>query len=208
MLELKNVCVTLSGAQILKSLSMTIPHGQTLALVGPSGSGKSTLLRAIAGLTPVACGTITLNGVDITDTPAHKRGIGMVFQDGQLFTHRSVGGNIAYGLENKRMSKGARKQRITEMLRLVQLDGLQKRSVTSLSGGQSQRIALARALAPDPQILLLDEPLSALDADLRRALGDQLRSILADKTAIFVTHDLAEAENIADKTVKIAQLQQ
>lgn len=208
-LKLENLTVVLDGKTILKRLSLTVAAGETVALLGASGSGKSTLLRVVAGLEPVAAGRVLLAGVDITARPPHTRGIGFVFQQGQLFQHRSVAGNISYGLENLRPkpSRQQRARRVQEMLHLVQLPGYEQRAVGSLSGGQVQRIALARALAPDPQLMLLDEPLSALDSDLRGQLATQLREILAPKTAIFVTHDRAEAAQVADRVLHLGELQ-
>lgn len=209
LLELQEVSVTLAGKPVLQNVNLTVKPGETVALLGASGSGKSTLLRAIAGLEPLAGGQIMLGGRELTRTPAHLRGVGFVFQDGQLFTHRTVAKNISYGLENMRpkLGRAARQARVRELLELVNLPGFEMRKVQTLSGGQAQRVALARALAPEPALLLLDEPLSALDAELRQSLGTQLRQIVQNKTAILVTHDIAEAAQIADRVVRLDSLQ-
>ncbi|MGK2349512.1 ABC transporter ATP-binding protein [Actinomyces sp. W5033] len=180
-------------------VSLTIGDGEVLALLGPSGCGKSSLLRAVAGLEPVAGGTVRWAGRDVIGTPVHKRGFGMVFQDGQLFPFRDVAGNIAYGLAD--LPRTEREARVSEVLELVGLPGYGHRAVTTLSGGQAQRVALARSLAPRPRLLLLDEPLSALDRALRESLSQDLASILRAQgmTALYVTHDHAEAEAVADR---------
>lgn len=184
----------------LDNVSLTLPAGHILGLLGASGSGKSTLLRAAAGLEPVASGRILANGRDITRVPTHRRGIGMVFQRGELFPHRTVGRNISYGLEMAGVRGTERRQRISELLDLVGLAGYEDRPIDTLSGGQAQRVALARTLAPRPHIILLDEPLSALDRDLRQRLAVDIRRILteAGTAAIFVTHDPQEADVVCD----------
>lgn len=179
-----------------------MPQGEVVALLGASGSGKSTLLRAIAGLEPVRAGRITWHGTDLADVAPHKRGFGLVFQDGQLFTHRTVAENVAHGLRVQRMPKEEREARVTELLELVGLPGTHARRVTELSGGERQRIALARSLAPRPGLLLLDELLfSALDRELRERLATDLAAMLraTHTTAILVTHDDGEADVIADR---------
>ena len=180
---------------------MTVPDGTVLALLGPSGCGKSTLLRAVAGLEPVAAGEICWDGVDLTNVPIHRRGFGLMFQDGVLFPHRDVAGNIGYGLQRAGLRGGAVQHRVQELLELVGLPGYGPRRVATLSGGEAQRVALARALAPRPRLLLLDEPLAALDRSLRERLLVDLRSVLTTTatTAIFVTHDQAEAFTVADR---------
>ncbi|HLS12903.1 MAG TPA: ABC transporter ATP-binding protein [Beutenbergiaceae bacterium] len=181
-------------------VSLQVQQGQVLALLGPSGCGKSSLLRAVAGLEPVAEGRITFNGGDLAGIPVHRRGFGMMFQDGQLFPHRDVAGNIAFGLQMAGLSRPARAARVAELLDLVGLNGYEQRAVASLSGGQAQRAALARALAPRPRLLLLDEPLSALDRELRERLAADLQTILrrAGTSALYVTHDHDEAFTVAD----------
>ncbi|MDQ2845930.1 MAG: ABC transporter ATP-binding protein [Actinomycetota bacterium] len=197
-------------------VSLDLPDGQVLALLGPSGCGKSTLLRAVAGLEPVADGRISWHsagdsgdsgdraadgGIDLASIPVHRRGFGLMFQDGVLFPHRTVAGNIGYGLRFTGLDRAAQRRRVAELLELVGLPGLGERAVASLSGGQQQRVALARALAPSPRLLLLDEPLAALDAALRSKLLTDLREVLTESraTALFVTHDQDEAFAIADQ---------
>ncbi|MCW3156443.1 ABC transporter ATP-binding protein [Micropruina sonneratiae] len=176
-----------------------VEPGEIVALLGASGSGKSSLLRGIAGLEPLAAGRVAWNDEDVTTVPVHKRGFGMMFQDGQLFNHLSVAGNIAYGLY--RQPRAARRARVEKLLEVVGLPGYGARPVSELSGGQAQRVALARSLAPGPRLLLLDEPLSALDRNLREhlvgVLGDALRT--TGTTALYVTHDQDEAFALADR---------
>jgi thiamine transport system ATP-binding protein len=185
----------------IEDVSLTLDAGQVLGILGPSGSGKSTLLRAIAGLELLDTGRVLWRGEDITALPVHKRGFALMFQDGQLFAHRSVALNIAYPLGIARMPAPARRERVDELLALVGLEGFGDRRVTELSGGEQQRVALARALAARPRLLLLDEPLSSLDRELRERLGRDLRRILGDTgtTALFVTHDQAEVRVVADR---------
>ncbi|MDO5025325.1 MAG: ABC transporter ATP-binding protein [Trueperella sp.] len=197
----------------VKNASFELAPGEILVLLGASGSGKSSLLRAIAGLEPVRGGSIYLAGKEVTELPVHNRNTGMVFQDGQLFPHRNVGRNIAYGLEIKHLPKAERQRIVREMLELVDLAGYEDRQINTLSGGQAQRVALARTLAAHPQLILLDEPLSALDRALRERLAHQLREIVkkVHTTAVYVTHDQGEAATVADKIAvlvdgEIAQL--
>lgn len=183
----------------VSAASLAVRPGEIVALLGPSGSGKSSLLRAIAGLEPLAAGRITWNGEDITDVPTHQRSFGMMFQDPALFPSLDVGRNIAYGLH--RTPKNRRAAIVEETLELVGLPGFARRKVTELSGGQAQRVALARSLAPSPRLLLLDEPLSALDRGLREYMVDVLDDVLRDTgiTAVYVTHDQDEAFALADR---------
>ncbi len=180
-------------------VSLEVAPGEIVALLGASGSGKSSLLRAIAGLEPLAGGTITWNGEPITGVPVHRRGFVMMFQDGQLFPHLSVAGNVGYALIQ--LDRSARADRVDELLELVGLTGYGSRPVTALSGGQAQRVALARSLAPHPRLLMLDEPLSSLDRGLREHLVGVLeRTLRATGTpALYVTHDQDEAFAIADR---------
>lgn len=182
----------------VEGVSVAVPRGSVVGLLGPSGSGKSTLLRAIAGLEPLVSGSVSWEGQDLSGTKVHQRNFGLVFQDAQLFPTMTVAGNIAYGLG--RLSREQRRERVAEMLELVGLPGYEQRRPTELSGGQAQRVALARSLAPTPRALLLDEPLSALDTGLRRRLADDLSRILraTHTTAVYVTHDHQEAYTIAD----------
>jgi len=186
-------------------VSLEVATGEIVALLGPSGCGKSSLLGAIVGIVEPSAGAVAFDGEDVTHTPIHQRGFGLVFQDGQLFPHRSVAGNIAYGLDANGTGRLEREVRVAELLELVGLAGLGDRKITELSGGQRQRVALARSLAPRPRLLCLDEPLSSLDAELRTRLADDLREVLTASgiTALLVTHDPAEAARIADRTVKM-----
>jgi thiamine transport system ATP-binding protein len=194
-LEIASVTVAFGDKTAVDDVSLEVQHGEVLAILGPSGSGKSTLLRAIAGLEPLAAGRILWENLDLQKVPVHQRGFALMFQDGQLFPHRDVAGNVGYALRPKSPA------RVAELLELVGLPGFEKRRVTDLSGGEQQRVALARALAVSPRLLLLDEPLSSLDRELRERLGLDLRTILvATRTsAIMVTHDQDEAAVIADR---------
>lgn len=198
-LRIEEATVLYGSVVGIEDITMTVHPGEVVALLGPSGCGKSTLLRAIAGLEPLAAGRILWDGADLAPVRVHRRNFGMVFQDGQLFTTMSVARNVAYGLTG--MPRAAQQERVTEMLELVGLPEYGDRRVTELSGGQAQRIALARSLAPRPRALLLDEPLSALDTALRRRLAEDLARILreAGTTAVYVTHDHQEAYTVADR---------
>ncbi len=200
MLEMDGVTVSYAGVPAVQDVSLQLPDGEVLALLGPSGCGKSTLLRAVAGLEPVAAGTIRWDGADLSGVPVHRRGFGLMFQDGVLFPHRDVAGNISYGLRRAGLPRREIDVRVGELLELVGLPGYGPRRVGTLSGGEAQRVALARALAPRPRLLLLDEPLAALDKSLRERLLADLRSVLTGTatTAVFVTHDQAEAFAVAD----------
>lgn len=201
MLTLSNLSVRFGTVAAVDDVSIDLPTGQVLAVLGPSGCGKSSLLRAVAGLEPVAAGSIAWGGVDLGHTPTHRRGFALMFQDGQLFGHRSVGANIAYPLRIRRRPRALTSARVAELLELVGLTGYADRSPATLSGGERQRVALARALATEPRLLLLDEPLSALDKVLRERLAGELREILvaAGTTALLVTHDHEEAFAVADR---------
>ncbi len=202
MLELDNVAVRYGSTTVIDELTWSTGTGGSVvtALLGPSGCGKSTLIRAIAGLEPLTTGRIMFDGQDLADTPAHRRDFGVVFQDGQLFGGRSVAANIAYGLRMRRWPRPAIRVRVEEMLELVRLSGFGERRVEELSGGQAQRVALARALAPRPRLLLLDEPLAALDRLLRDRLATEIRDIVTTTATptIVVTHDHTEAALMAD----------
>ena len=208
MLDVDGVSIRYEGRPLLDHVSLQVATSERVALVGPSGSGKSTLLRVIAGLVRPEGGRIRWNGTDVTDIPTHRRGFGFVFQDDQLFPHRTVGDNIAFGLRMQGIARPERTARVEELLSLVGLAGFGGRSITTLSGGEAKRVALARALAPRPGLLLLDEPLTGLDRDLHDRLADDLRSLLdtAGVTAILVTHDLEEAARVAQRTVRLADL--
>ncbi len=182
-------------------VDLCVPKGSVLAVLGPSGCGKSSLLRAVAGLERAASGSVSYDGQDVSRVPVHRRGFALMFQDGQLFPHLDVGANIAYPLRLRRVRQGPRMARVQELLTLVGLEGYDERPVGTLSGGERQRVALARALAVEPRLLLLDEPLSALDRGLRERLAVDLRDILraAGVTAVLVTHDHDEAFTVADR---------
>jgi thiamine transport system ATP-binding protein len=182
-------------------VSLDIAPGEVLALLGASGCGKSSLLRAVAGLEPAGAGTIAWDGADLAGVPVHRRGFGLMFQDGQLFPHQDVAGNVAFGLRMAGVDRAARGVRVRELLDVVGLSGYERRPVATLSGGEQQRVALARSLAPAPRLLLLDEPLSALDRALRERLAEDLRAALTatKTTALLVTHDHDEAFAVADR---------
>jgi len=189
--------------QALNDVSIEVPDGSLTALLGPSGSGKSTLLRAIAGLEDLDSGLVTINGEDATHKPAQRRGVGFVFQHYAAFKHMTVYDNVAFGLKIRKWKKPETSKRVHELLQLVQLDGLAGRFPSQLSGGQRQRMALARALAVEPQVLLLDEPFGALDAKVRKDLRTWLRRLHEEMhvTTIFVTHDQEEAMDVAGQLV-------
>jgi sulfate/thiosulfate transport system ATP-binding protein len=193
--------------QALDDVSIDVPDGSLTALLGPSGSGKSTLLRAIAGLEDLDSGQVVINGQDATATPAQKREVGFVFQHYAAFKHMTVFDNVAFGLKIRKWKKPQVSTRVHELLELVQLDGLADRLPSQLSGGQRQRMALARALAVEPQVLLLDEPFGALDAKVRKDLRAWLRRLHDETgvTTIFVTHDQEEAMDVAEQLVVMNQ---
>jgi len=201
-LSLQEVTVAFDGDAAVEDASLEVPDGSVLAVLGPSGSGKSTLLRAIAGLEPVQRGRIAWDGTDLAGTPTHKRGFALMFQDGQLFDHLTVARNVGYALHLQRgLRRADLDRRVEELLELVGLPSYGERLPGTLSGGERQRVALARSLAVEPRLLLLDEPLSALDAGLRERLAGDLRGILreAGTTALLVTHDHDEAFAVADR---------
>ena len=201
MLELSGVSVTYDGKPAVVDVHLSVPDGSVLAVLGPSGCGKSSLLRAVAGLEPIGSGRVSWDGVDLRGTPTHKRGFALMFQDGQLFNHLTVARNVGYAPRLRRAPDIGR--RVQELLELVGLGGYADRLPSTLSGGERQRVALARSLAAEPRLLLLDEPLSALDAGLRERLAVDLGAILrrAGTTALMVTHDHDEAYAVADRLV-------
>jgi ABC-type Fe3+/spermidine/putrescine transport system ATPase subunit len=207
-LEIKNITVTYESKPLFTNLSLTIQRGEIVALTGPSGSGKTTLLRCIAGLEVMDAGTILLNNNDITNRPAHKRQIGLVFQDNQLFPHLNVSQNVGYSLKIQRVAKQTIATKVHEALDLVGLSHLADRSITNLSGGEAKRIAVARALVAEPEVLLLDEPLSGLDSELHSRLLEDLRALLTARgtTTLHVTHDHTEAATIAHRVLDLRQL--
>ena len=201
MLTVRDLTVRFDETLAVDDVSLELPAGQVLAVLGPSGCGKSTLLRAVAGLEAIDGGSVAYDGQDLAAVPTHRRGFALMFQDGQLFPHQSVAGNVGYPLRLRHRPRAEVARRVEELLDLVGLPGLGQRSTTHLSGGERQRVALARALAVEPRLLLLDEPLSALDRGLRERLAHDLRDILvaAGTTALLVTHDQEEAFAVADR---------
>jgi thiamine transport system ATP-binding protein len=201
MLRVEDVTVSFDGATALESASLDVADGETVTVLGPSGSGKSTLLRVVAGLQPADRGRVLLDGLDLTSVPAHRRGIGLVFQDHALFPHRNVEENVSFGPRMRGDSAEAVAARTAELLELVGLAGLERRSIRTLSGGEQQRVALARALAPEPRVLLLDEPLGSLDRRLRDRLLEDLAGLFdeLELTALYVTHDHVEAFTLGDR---------
>jgi sulfate transport system ATP-binding protein len=202
-ISVRNLSKRFSSFQAVDDVSFEVPAGQLVALLGPSGSGKSTILRIIAGLEPADSGIVELTGEDATNVPVQKRGVGFVFQHYALFRHMTVRQNIAFGLEVLRLPASEVRRRVEELLELVQLSGYAGRYPSQLSGGQRQRVALARALAPQPKVLLLDEPFGALDAKVRDELRSWLRRLHDEVhvTSLFVTHDQQEAFEVADQLV-------
>ena len=208
-LEVAGIDVSFDGTPVLREADLTVGASEVVALLGPSGSGKSTLLRVIAGLVAPDCGIVRIDGVDVTNTPTHRRGVGMVFQDNQLFPHRSTLDNVAFGLKMAGVARTERHTRAAAWLARVGLDGFGARKVTELSGGEAKRVALARTLVTEPSLVLLDEPLTGLDRELHDQLVTELGALLhsTDATALLVTHDLDEAAAIADRTVLLDEIQ-
>jgi sulfate transport system ATP-binding protein len=202
-IEALHISKQFGSFKALHDVSVVVPDGSLTALLGPSGSGKSTLLRVIAGLERPDSGSVKIAGVDITAAPARNRGIGFVFQHYAPFKHMTVEQNVAFGLKVRKRAKREITERVAELLSLVRLDGLAGRYPSQLSGGQLQRMALARALAPQPQLLLLDEPFGALDVQVRGELRQWLRRLHEEihMTTVFVTHDQEEAMDLASEIV-------
>jgi thiamine transport system ATP-binding protein len=203
LLRLDAATVRFGARTALDAVSLDAAAHETVCVLGPSGSGKSTLLRAVAGLQPLDGGRVLLDGADQAGVPAHRRGVGLMFQDHQLFPQRDVGGNVAFGPRMHRTPREARERRTAELLDLVGLPGAATRPVATLSGGEQQRVALARALAPEPRLLMLDEPLGQLDRSLRERLVVELRRLFSQlgTTVLAVTHDQGEAFALADRVV-------
>ncbi len=202
-LEISQITKSFEDTRALDGVSIEVYSGEILALLGPSGCGKSTLLGLIAGLDSADSGDVLWGGQSLTGIPPHERGFGLMFQDYALFPHLSVAANIAFGLRFQELDRSEIDLRVRDLLALVDLEGFESRDVTSLSGGEQQRVALARSLAPRPRLLMLDEPLGALDAALRERLLSDLQNILRklNQTALYVTHDQAEAFAVADRVV-------
>lgn len=203
MLRLEGVSVRFGERTALDAVDLEVTAHETVCVLGPSGSGKSTLLRVVAGLQQADAGRVLLSGRDQEGVPAHKRGVGLMFQDHQLFPQRDVGGNVAFGLRMHRTGKEETERQVAEVLDMVGLPGAGHRAVAALSGGEQQRVALARALAPSPRLLMLDEPLGQLDRGLRERLVVELRALFhrLGTTVLAVTHDHGEAFALADRVV-------
>lgn len=201
--ELKNINKHFGSFKASDNVSFGIEKGKLIGLLGPSGSGKTTILRIIAGLENPDSGEIIIDGKVVNDIPASERGIGFVFQNYALFRYMTVYDNIAFGLKVLKRDKAAIKERVTELVKLIGLEGLEKRYPSQLSGGQRQRVAFARALAPNPSLLLLDEPFAAIDAKVRQELRSWLKDMIEKLgvTSIFVTHDQDEAIEVADEII-------
>ena len=201
MLEIDNITVVFDDTTAVDSASLSVADGERVAILGPSGSGKSTLLRAVAGLESPIHGTVAWDGVDLADTPPHRRRFGLMFQGYALFPHMSVADNVGFGLKMQDLSPPDIHQRVTEVLSWVGMNTMADRSVDNLSGGEQQRVALARTLAPGPRLVMLDEPLGALDRSLRERLIVEITELLerTGTTALYVTHDHEEAVAFADR---------
>jgi sulfate transport system ATP-binding protein len=205
-IQVRNVNKSFGKTPVLRDVSIDVPPGSLTALLGPSGGGKSTLLRVIAGLETPDTGTVLISGSDATRLSPQRRNVGFVFQHYAAFKHMTVEGNVAFGLEVRKRPKAEIGERVAELLKLVHLEAFAKRYPAQLSGGQRQRMALARALAVEPQVLLLDEPFGALDAQVRKELRTWLRRLHDEVhvTTVFVTHDQEEAIEVADTIVVLA----
>ena len=201
MLSVRDASVRFGQKAAVDGLDLDVAKGEVLALLGPSGCGKSTLLRSIAGLQPLNSGWIAWEGADLAEVPVHQRDFGLMFQDHALFAHRSVADNIAFGLKMRGQTRARQGDRVEQILSMVGLQGFASRATISLSGGEAQRVALARSLAPEPRLLMLDEPLGSLDRRLRDELVDELRRLFRDLdvTVLHVTHDHDEAFAIGDR---------
>ena len=209
MLDVADVSIRFVDRTVLDRVSLHVDDGEIVAILGPSGAGKSTLLRIIAGLVQPDSGQVLLDGVDVTNRPAHTRNVGMMFQDEQLFPHLDVAANIAFGPKMHRWPGAQVAARVDELLTIVGLDGFRNRQVDRLSGGEKKRVALARSLAPRPTVLLLDEPLTGLDRELHDRLIAELADVLraTATTAVMVTHDRDEASALASKILDWSELQ-
>ncbi|MCL1949286.1 MAG: ABC transporter ATP-binding protein [Turicibacter sp.] len=212
LITIRNLTKEFDGEVVLKGIDLTIHQNEFVTLLGPSGCGKTTLLRILGGFEQPSDGEVRFEGIDLTQIPAYKREVNTVFQKYALFPHLDVYENIAFGLRLKKVPEAAIMEKVNRMLSLVKLDGFQKRSITSLSGGQQQRIAIARALINQPKVLLLDEPLGALDLKLRQEMQYELKEMQKELgiTFIFVTHDQEEALTMSDTIVVLneGQIQQ
>jgi thiamine transport system ATP-binding protein len=205
MLNVEGVSVRFGDRPVLRDARLDASRGEIVALLGPSGAGKSTLLRVIAGLLVPDAGTVRVDDRDVSHVPAHRRRVGLMFQDEQLFPHLDVAANIGFGLRMRHAPAADIRRRVAELLEQVGLAGFERRRVANLSGGEAKRVALARALAADPAVLLLDEPLTGLDRELHDRLMHDLSALLraAGTTAVLVTHDHDEAATIAHRTLTL-----
>ena len=208
-IEITDVCYSYDKrAPVLNGVSMRVESGSVVTIVGPNGGGKTTLLRVISGLEAPSDGRVHIDGRDVTNLPPHRRHVGMVFQDNQLFPHLTVAGNVGYALRIGRADGTVREQTVRDMLHLVGLDGFEDRQVDRLSGGEAKRVAVARSLAASPAVLLLDEPLTGLDAALHDRMLTDLAALLRTRgtTVVHVTHDIAEARAFDSRIVDIRDL--
>ena len=201
MLTVSSATVRFGRLRALDGIDLQVATGEVVTILGPSGCGKSTLLRAVAGLQPLDAGEVRWNGEDLSPLPVHRRDFGLMFQEHALFSHRDVAANVAFGLRMQKMGGSDRATRVREVLALVGLEGFGERPIATLSGGEAQRVALARSLAPEPRLLMLDEPLGSLDRPRREELTEELRSLLraVGVTVLHVTHDHDEAFALADR---------
>jgi thiamine transport system ATP-binding protein len=200
-ITVRDLSMEYGAERVLDGVHLEVTAGERFAIMGPSGAGKSTLLRIIAGLEPSATGTVEVDGRDVTGLPPHERSVGLMFQDLALFPHLTVAENVGFGLRMAGRAPATRTARVEELLEVVDLPDHADRSITALSGGERQRVALARTLAPEPSVILFDEPLGSLDQALKDDLLTQMRSIVEGlgTTALYVTHDRTEAEGFADR---------
>lgn len=205
MLEVRGVSVSFGAVEVLRDVSFMVNDAQTVALLGPSGVGKSTLLRVIAGLVDPDTGGIFINAKDVSQIAPHRREVGLVFQDNALLPHLTVSGNIAYGLRQKRLPRRDRARRVADLLTMMRIENLRDRKVDTLSGGEAKRVAVARTLAPEPNVVLLDEPLTGLDSEIYESVITDLTAALKKSQAsvVWVTHNLNEAERVASEIIRL-----
>ena len=205
MLEVRGVSVSFGAVEVLRDVSFMVNDAQTAALLGPSGVGKSTLLRVIAGLVDLDTGGIFINAKDVSQIAPHRREVGLVFQDNALLPHLTVSGNIAYGLRQKRLPRRDRARRVADLLTMMRIENLRDRKVDTLSGGEAKRVAVARTLAPEPNVVLLDEPLTGLDSEIYESVITDLTAALKKSQAsvVWVTHNLNEAERVASEIIRL-----